>query len=100
MQSSIESSAAEVIPSLKGLPVHLSIFHSSFLNLVTLMVFFTLGQETSAKEAKENMILTETIDIPRTNSPVIDEPWLGQLPCKTQPNCHKQRNSSVAGHLT
>lgn len=64
MQSNIESSAAEVIPFLKGLPVHLSIFHNSFPDLETLMVFFTLGQETSAKEAKENVTLAEAIGIP------------------------------------
>lgn len=64
------------------------------------MVFFILGQETSAKEAKKNMTLTEAIDIPGTNSPVINESWLEQLPGKTQPRCHRQQNSSVAGNLT
>lgn len=98
MQSNIESSAAEVIPCLKALLFHISIFHSSFL--VALMVFSMLGQATSAKETKENMTITEAIHSPLTNGPVINVSWPGQLPSKTQPHCHRQWNTFVAGNLT
>lgn len=61
--------AAEVaIPLLKGFPVPLSVFYNSILNLVTLTVFSTPGQETPTEEAKESMTLTEAIAVPQTNS--------------------------------
>lgn len=75
----------EVITSVEGLPDHLSIFHNSCLHLVTPTVFFTLGQEALASEAKENMTVREAVHIVIENSPVIDK--YKPVPAFCSPHC-------------